>query len=149
MLTGSNRLQRLQNFVSYLEQVFGPGKPQHLSLIPGQGHRQGILHVMQMELTEWVAWSVEAADTYNNAASSGWEGITGRVKQLLSIQSAKEKEDIDAVAGKVDAVEGKVDAVEGKVDVVKQKIKSVEGKVDTLIEAMSRIESNMLVNESS
>ena len=57
MLTGSNRLQRLQNFVSYLQQVFGPGKPQHLSLIPGTVHVGGGLPMMQMELPEWVAWS--------------------------------------------------------------------------------------------
>ena len=48
--TGSNRLQRLQNFVSYLEQVFGPGKPQHLSLIPETVHVGGELPMMQMEL---------------------------------------------------------------------------------------------------
>ena len=57
MLTGSNRLQRLQNFVSYLQQVFGPGKPQHLSLIPETVHVGGELPMMQMELPEWVAWS--------------------------------------------------------------------------------------------
>ncbi|EOD31956.1 hypothetical protein EMIHUDRAFT_231210 [Emiliania huxleyi CCMP1516] len=44
---------RLQNFVSYLQQVFGPGKPQHLSLIPETVHVGGELPMMQMELPEW------------------------------------------------------------------------------------------------
>ena len=64
---------------------------------------------------------VEAADS-SGPAPQEWEGITGRMKQLLQVQGRR-----------TDEVEEKIEQVDEKLDHVDEKLDNVENKIDDKI----------------
>ena len=77
---------------------------------------------------------VEAADSsQDRTASVEWEGITGRVKQLLEMQSRTQDKKLEAVESKLDMVHSAHEALEGKLDSAHE---ALEGKLDSVHEAM-------------
>lgn len=74
---------------------------------------------------------VEAADSsHRQMASVEWEGITGRVKQLLDSKLDVVESKLDS---KLDSVESKLD---GKLDSVESKLKAMDSKLDNVVKTL-------------
>jgi hypothetical protein len=80
---------------------------------------------------------VEAADaSQDRTASVEWEGITGRVKQLLEMQDRRSDSKLEAVENKFGS---KLEAVESKLD---SKLEALDSKFDSKFEAVdSKLEA--------
>ena len=85
---------------------------------------------------------VEAADSsHNRTASVEWEGITGRVKQLLEMQDRRADSKLDsklavmqeAMDSKQEVIDSKLEAMDSKLD---RKLEAVDRKLDSKFEAM-------------
>ena len=69
---------------------------------------------------------VDATDSSELVSFEHWDGITGRVKQLLEAQDGRMK---NQLKGEMDAVRGEMDTVRGELRDIKQLLASVASQL--------------------
>ena len=75
---------------------------------------------------------VEAADApYDRMASMEWEGITGRVKQLLELQDRRAESNRELQDRRADRMESKLEAVDSKLEAMDRKLDDFINTVTT------------------
>eukprot|EP01052_Picozoa_sp_SAG31_P005993 SAG31_NODE_272_length_18690_cov_14.520785_2_plen_94_part_00 len=59
---------------------------------------------------------VEAAESPLELAPQEWEGITGRIKQLLDVQERRAEQKIDGIENKVMELDANMREIQGELD---------------------------------